>query len=412
MRRRIVIAGVVVLVLGGAAAAAVLYRVTRGHDIRGSSTIEFVTTVAAPKPPPSVPWSMFGRDETRSATIGGAGLRPPFVRTWAAGGRSLIEFPPVIGYGRLFYADGGGRVYALSAENGNRAWVYVSHRGVAASPAIGPFAHGTLYEAFLNTLGTHTKDASDGEVVAIAVGTGAVRWRSHVGASETSPLLVNGRVYVGGWDGKIYALDAQTGRRLWSFQTGGAVKGGLASSGPNVYVGSYDGHVYALDAVTGKLVWRASARPGLFRHATFYATPAVAYGRVYIGSTDGNVYSFGATSGELRWSHHTGSYVYGSAAVSHARVFVGSYDHSFYAFNAATGTELWRFTANGKISGSATVIDGVVYFASLGGKTYALDTRSGHLLWSFADGDYAPAVADRQHLYVVGYGTIYGLRAR
>lgn len=402
---------VVLLLLLGAGAALVLPRVEASRrDVRGSSTVEFTTTpTPAPPPRPELAWPMFGRDAARTAAVATRRVGPPFRRLWVAGGRSLIEFPPALAYGRLYYADGGGRVYAVSARTGSRAWRYDAHRSVAASPAVGAYAHGTVYESFLNRLRSPGKDPEDGEVVALAAGTGRVRWVAHVGASETSPLLAGGRVYVGGWDGVVDALDARTGRRIWTYRTGGAVKGGLAAAGGVVYAGSYDGHLYALDGATGRLVWRAAGQPGLLGHGTFYATPAVAYGRVYVGSTDGRVYSFGARSGRLRWSHRTGGYVYGSAAVWDGLVLVGSYDHGLYAFDAATGDERWRFDAGGPISGSTTVIDGVAYVATLRARSFAVSTRTGRLLWSLDDGRYAPAVSDGRRVYAVGYSTLYGL---
>jgi outer membrane protein assembly factor BamB len=409
------LAAILLLVAAGAATAVVLHRLEAGGDVRGSSTVEFVTSATAtstpglPRPPQQT-WPMFGRDGSRDAAFAATGLRPPFRRVWAAGGRSLIEFPPAIAYGHLYYTDGGGRVYAISASNGSRMWRYDAHRGSAATPAVGPHAHGTVYASFLNRLGSHAKVPGDGEVVALAAGTGRVRWVAHVGASETSPLLAGNRVLVGGWDGKIWALDARSGRPLWTYQTGGAVKGGLAFSGGRVYAGSYDGHVYALDAVSGRLMWRASAQPQLFGHGTFYSTPVVAYGRVYVGSTDGRMYSFGARSGKLRWSHRTGGYVYGSAAVWDRLVLVGSYDHHFYAFDAATGAERWSVEADGPISGSATVIGGIAYFATLHGTLDAVTADDGHVIWTFGDGAYAPAVSDGRKLYVVGYSVVYGLR--
>jgi outer membrane protein assembly factor BamB len=403
-------AAAVLLVLGAAAVLA-LRPLGTARDVRGSSTVEFTTTTVRVARPGSRPaWPMFGRDPARTASLPGARLRPPFRRAWVAGGPSLIEFPPALAYGHLYYGDGGGRVYAISALTGERLWRYDARRGIAATPAVGTYAHGTVYEAFLNRFPSHAKSPSDGAVVALAAGTGRVRWLAHVGASETSPLLTDGRVYVGGWDGAVYALDARTGRRLWTFRTGGAVKGGLAAAGGRVYAGSYDGHVYALDAASGRLVWRVGGRAGWFRHGRFYATPVLAYGRVYVGSTDGGVYSFGARSGELRWLHRTGGYVYGSAAVWRGLVLVGSYDHRFYAFDAATGDERWRFDAGAPISGSATVIDGVVWFATLRGRTYALRARDGRLLWTFPDGRYAPAVGDGRRLYLTGYAAVYALR--
>jgi len=408
------LAAVVLLVSAGAATAVVLHRLAAGRDVRGSSTVEFVTsaptTTTGGRANRPAPWPMFGHDEGRRAALQTATVRPPYRRVWAAGGRSLIEFPPAIAYGHLYYADGGGRVYAVSTTTGSRDWRYDSRRGSAATPAVGPHAHGTVYAAFLNRRGSPGKVADDGAVVALAAGTGRVRWSAHVGASETSPLLADGRVFVGGWDGKVSALDAASGRRLWTFQTGGAVKGGLAGAGGLVYAGSYDGHLYALDAATGRQVWRASGSPQLFGHGTFYSTPVVAYGRVYVGSTDGRMYSFGARSGKLRWSHHTGGYVYGSAAVWDRLVLVGSYDHHFYAFDAATGAERWSVEADGPISGSATVIGGIAYFATLHGTLYAVAADDGHVIWTFGDGAYAPAVSDGRRLYVVGYSVVYGFR--
>lgn len=416
--RRAALALAVLVLLGGAAVGAyVLLRERAGRDVRGSSTIEFVTTqppAPPPRPPvaPPIPWAMFGRIPERQSVGPAGSLRPPLRRVWAAGGRALIEFPPSVAYGRLFFGDGAGHVVAVSASTGQRAWLFDARRGIAATPAVGTYKHGTVYEAFLNRFPSRAKDPADGEVIALEAGTGRVRWRTAVGASETSPLLADGRVYVGGWDGKVYALDERTGALAWTFQTNGAVKGGLAASGGRVFAGSYDGHLYALDAATGRRVWRGTVDPRLFGHGTFYATPVVAYGRVYVGSTDGKIYSFGATTGERRWSHSTGGYVYGSAAVWRERVLVGSYDGSFYAFDAATGAERWRFAANGPISGSATVIDGVVWFATLRGRSYALDARDGRLLWTFADGKYAPAVTDGKRIFLVGYGTVYGMTPR
>ena len=399
-----------------AGAAVLLYRKGLSRDVRGSSTVEYTTTAVLSGPASSartIVWPMFGYGVERLHEAPPTRLRPPFRTTWTAGGRSLLEFPPAIAYGRLFLANGSGDLLAVSTRTGARAWRYRSGRCVAASPAVGRLDGGTVYETFLGPKPCSARHANDGEVVAVSTGTGRLRWRVRTGASETSPLLFGRLVYVGDWLGTIHCLSAASGRTLWTFHAGGAVKGGLAEYRNAVYFGSYDGRVYALDAVTGGLLWRASGDPRLFGgHGTFYSTPAVAYGRVYIGSTDGKVYSFGATSGKRRWSFSTGGYVYGSPAVWRQRVFIGSYGHEFYALDAATGEKLWSFRAKGPISGSATVVDGVVYFATLAGETYGLDAVTGRLLWTFPEGRYTPVVTDGRRLYLLGYAKIYGLAPR
>src|SRR3984957_10430023 len=77
--------------------------------------------------------------------------------------------------------------------------------------------------------------------------------------------------------------------KLWSFFTGcnGPICGGSSAAVANgvVYVGSYDGNVYALDAATGVKLWSFATGGEVF------SSPAVANGVVYVGSNDQNVYA-------------------------------------------------------------------------------------------------------------------------
>jgi outer membrane protein assembly factor BamB len=399
-----------VLAAGGAAIGYVLYVRSAGADVRGNSQ-EFVPTdtPALPERVSPVAWPTFGYDAARLHVAVGS-LRPPFRVDWTFKARTLVEFPPAIGYGDLYFANNSGTLYALRAATGAVDWRYDSHRCVAASPAV---AGGIVYEAFLNLPPCNsTRSDIDGRIVAFGAQNGKIRWSRTIAPTESSPLVSGGTVYIGDWSGKVYALDAATGRTRWTFETGGKVKSAVAADARRIYVGSYDGHVYALDAATGQELWRASGQERLGSAGTFYSTPAVAYDRVYIGSTDGKVYSFGARTGDLRWSHSTGGYVYGSPAVWKLRVLVGSYSGRFYAFDAATGDTLWQFDAHGRISGSATVLGGLVYFSTLDRKTYALDARTGKLVWTWADGKYSPVVSDAAHVYLVGYTKIYAMVRR
>jgi outer membrane protein assembly factor BamB len=403
----------VLLLAGGTVLAYVLIRNHQSRDIRGSSTVEFVTTDAPEPEPvikaPDIPWPMYGYDERR-LRISPYKHRPPYVGLWRYRARTLLEFPPAIAHGRLYFANAAGTLFAVNARTGKRAWRYRARRCVAASPGV---RGGTVYMTFLNRRPCNREGSNlTGELVALAAGNGKVRWRKEIGPSESSPLLWRGLLYVGDWRGIVYCYAARTGKLKWTFRTRGAIKGALAIASGRLYVGSYDHQVYALDAVTGKRIWRASAQQRLGRRGRFYSTPAVAYGRVYIGGTDGKVYSFGAASGKLRWSKSTGDFVYSSPAVYNQSVFIGSYNGRFYALDAATGDVRWQFRANGPISGAATVIDGIVYFATLRGRTYGLDARTGRRLWTWPDGKYSPVVADEHRIYLVGHARLYALAER
>ena len=403
--------GAIVLVLCGVAAVFVLVRLHEGRDILGSPTAEFSTgDIARTGQLPDVPWPVFGFNSEHTR-VGPGTLRPPFRTVWTYGAGTLVEFPPAIGYGRLYFANNAGVLVALDARSGRLVWKKASGRCQASSPAL---ADRLVFVTYLNFPPCNAGGGRklNGLAVAYDASSGRRRWSVRIGPSESSPVVSGGRVFVGDWNGRVYALDEKSGRTLWSYQTGDAVKGALALDGNRLYVGSYDSHVYALDARTGKELWRASAQARLGNTGTFYSTPTAAYGRVYIGSTDGKVYSFGAANGRLIWSRSTGGYVYSSPAVWNDRVYAGSYSGSFFAFDAASGRKLWQFRANGAISGSPTVIAGVVYFATLEERTYGLDARTGKELWSFGDGKYTPLVSDGKRIYLVGYARIYAMVER
>lgn len=366
-------------------------------------------------PPPLVPvrqrlfaWPTYGYTPDRTRVIG-ASIAPPFDVRWASHGSALLEFPPVIWGDSLYVLDDSGLLRRLDAPTGHTRWVRRVGRLAAASPAVG--AGGVYAPLLIGPRGS-------GRVVALDRLSGRVRWSRELSSrTESSPLLIDGVLYVGSEDGRIYALDAATGHVVWTYKAGAAVKGGLALKDGVLYVGDYGGTMYALRRTDGALKWKvgtSGARFGL-GSGTFYSTPAVAFGRVYAGNTDDRVYSFAADSGKLAWASQTGDYVYASPAVEDVTglgptAYVGSYDGFFYAFDAQSGRVRWRYRAGGKISGSPTIVGRVVYFSDLGTRTtIGLDVVDGHRVWSFPDGAFNPIVTDGNLLYLNGYSTLYGL---
>ena len=218
----------------------------------------------------------------------------------------------------------------------------------------------------------------------------------------------------------VYALRAATGRQLWRYSANGAVKGGVALVNGIAYFGDYGGSVHAVRAATGKRVWSSGTSGAAFGFSsgTFYATPAVAFGRVYLGNTDNRMYSFVARTGKLAWARSTGNYVYASPSVADVpgigpTVYVGSYDGTFNAYNARSGDSRWSYEAGNSISGGSTIIGNIVYFATLQNTaTTGLDIRTGKKVYSFFDGKFDPVISDGKRLYLDGYRDLYALDPR
>jgi outer membrane protein assembly factor BamB len=193
--------GVLVLLAAAGAGAAWWWNERQTKDVRGSSTKEFDTTevvsTRAEEEVDTEPWPIYGLTPERTRNAVDFDHRPPFRRAWVAQGHGLLEFPPVIAYGRLYFSNQFGLFSALSADTGKPDW----HRKIsyisAASPAVGD---GIVYQPFMNRIGQPRGDAS-GLVVAMDAETGDELWRFKAGAVESSPLLAQGTLYFGSFAG-------------------------------------------------------------------------------------------------------------------------------------------------------------------------------------------------------------------
>lgn len=103
---------------------------------------------------------------------------------------------------------------------------------------------------------------------------------------RSQPAVYRGRIYVGGQNGSVYALDMRTGCVHWSTTVQSQVRSGITvgeiGSNPAIFFGDSAGYLYALDGATGKQLWKM--RPDEHPASTVTATPVFHQGRLYVGS--------------------------------------------------------------------------------------------------------------------------------
>jgi PQQ-dependent dehydrogenase (methanol/ethanol family) len=138
---------------------------------------------------------------------------------------------------------------------------------------------------------------------------------------ESTPLVVDGVIYVTTAWSKIYAFDAASGKTLWKYdpQVPGewavnaccdVVNRGVAAWNGKVYIGTLDGRLIAVDAATGKPVWEVYT---IDRTKPYSITgaPRVVKGLVLIGqggaefSTRGYISAYDAETGKMVWRWYT-----------------------------------------------------------------------------------------------------------
>lgn len=157
------------------------------------------------------------------------------------------------------------------------------------------------------------------------VGRLGFAWELKTGTNrgmQATPLVVDGVMYTSGVAGRVYAVDAATGAQLWSFEPPlelrnargsccDIVNRGVTVWNGKVYVGSFEGILYALDAKDGKVLWQADTFIDKTRAYSITGAPQVAGKVVVIGNggaefdTRGYVSAYDLDTGELAWRFFT-----------------------------------------------------------------------------------------------------------
>jgi len=139
------------------------------------------------------------------------------------------------------------------------------------------------------------------------------------GAWQTSPLVVDGVMYLTQRPNDVVALDAKTGRVFWIYRHTldptqivccGANNRGLAILGDTLYMGTLDAHLVAIDAKTGRAVWNTKVAESKGGYSVTHA-PLVVKDKVIVGVGGGEygirgfVAAYDARSGREAWRFYT-----------------------------------------------------------------------------------------------------------
>ena len=138
---------------------------------------------------------------------------------------------------------------------------------------------------------------------------------------EASPIVLDGTMFITGNWGKVHALDAKTGKELWSFDPEvpgqwarygccDIVNRGVAVWEGKVIVASFDGRLIALDGKSGKKIWEVNTIDRS-KPYTITGAPRIINGKILIGNggaelgVRGYVSAYDVDDGKLLWRFYT-----------------------------------------------------------------------------------------------------------
>lgn len=244
----------------------------------------------------------------------------------------------------------------------------------------------------------------------------------------SSPVIAQGKLYIGAEDGNLYAYDLASRKLAWLYHAGAGIGSTPAVANGAVYALARDGRLHAVDAQTGVRRWefatQGESRFGAFglygseKKATptadpwdfWLSSPVVADGRVYFGSSDERLYALDARTGAVQWAFKSGGMIHAAPALAGKTLVFGSWDGAVYALDAGSGKQLWRYQTETEQKTSTLfgvqappLVDGdTVYIGSRDAYFYALDLASGKMKWRYnGKGSWviSGSVVDAKHVY-------------
>lgn len=213
-------------------------------------------------------------------------------------------------------------------------------------------------------------------------------WVANIGQTiYASPVVHNGRVYIGDDKGNFYCFDVNNGKEIWRFKTGNRIIGTADANDKVVVVGSTDYNIYGLDASSGELKWTYKA------DAPVLGSVTIEDDVVYIGSSDYTFRALDANSGALKWKFsEVGDYMESKPLVHQDKVIFGAWDTYMYALDKHLGALLWKWQnpdKKGMLYSPAAVwpvtAHDKVFFTAPDRVITALDANTGETVWRTAE---------------------------
>ena len=252
----------------------------------------------------------------------------------------IFATSPVVLEGILYIGSGDGKLYTLDAQTGEVRWSYQTNGHIASDPAINDdivavmsqdsylhivdkqtgrkrLDYRTMFARGSPTLSGDWAYTADQLGIVAAIdwrkreypfeknvrwvrtqlwAWGALRelpplkglaWAAFLPGSSfvASPIVAEDRLYVADAEGRVHALDRESGDVAWTYKADGFFLSAMTLIGEGLFIGDRFGTMYALSAATGEELWRFETG------GPIGSTPVAANGLLYFTSEDGTLYA-------------------------------------------------------------------------------------------------------------------------
>lgn len=247
--------------------------------------------------------------------------------------------------GHLYHADRPDRVIAFDAAAGKELWRTVLR------PADDPKQGVHLNTGLGAGAGLVFAGTRQGRLFAIDPADGRVRWEAQLASEVAAPPVAEGRYVIArSNDGRIYGLEASTGRQLW-VQVGVVPPLSLRGAGRpvidegQVYIGLANGRLIAVSIATGEVVWETAVgipegRSEFERLVDVDADPAISGSTVFAAAYQARLAAVSTVSGRIQWSRELSTHQ--PLLLVDGLLYVSTEGANVMAVDSENGAILWR----------------------------------------------------------------------
>ncbi|WP_197526550.1 outer membrane protein assembly factor BamB family protein [Botrimarina colliarenosi] len=330
---------------------------------------------------------------------------PEVVWTYEAGETSL-EATPVIAAGVAYFGDFDGTMHAVRVVDGSLVWKQSFDGSGFVSPAA--VAGDALFAPDMN-----------GVVHCLALKDGVERWtfdsESEMYGGPLVHKLVSGdsMVLLPTEGGTLYALDAATGKELWSFAIDAPLRCTPTVVGGHALLAGCDAKLHTLDVETGQETGAVELGDPTGN------TAAVVGGVAYFGTEGGSFEAVDANDPAkpvVKWSYRDRRSSQGirtAAAVTKDAVVYANQGKLVVALRPENGDVLWQWRTRSRVDAAPLSIkDGRILAATTRGRLLLIDPVKGNPVWNYEVGGSfigAPAAADGVVLLPNTDGRLYAI---
>lgn len=233
-----------------------------------------------------------------------------------------------------------------------------------------------------------TANSHDG-IVAYNINSGDRVWTYVVpNGVEKEPVIFNNRVFFGANDGYFYSLNLDTGQEIWKTHTKSEILATPAYDAQEgrVYLLTTSNSLLALEAESGRQVWSYTRQDPSSFSIRGGTTPLIHKNLIYVGFSEGSFVAFNKSNGTINWEillnkNKRFKDIDSSAVLENDKIFISGYDDKLYVLSSSNGDVLSKFDAGGYVP--VTIDNNTIYYSSTNGMVYCLNKDTLKVKWEF-----------------------------